>query len=184
MSDTTKTIAPQQVEAARFRSAVSESLLQGMQGNINYLLGAVLPVGSFIHSILSEAQFQSQVGTGWILADGRSISGSALATLSGFTTAPDARGIFMRGRNNGRSTTTGNSTGAVALGSYEADTLKTHFHNLNGVSGVTHLTETGGDIATDDGSELARPDVFVTDSVGDTETKPRNITTNIFLRIN
>ncbi len=183
MSDLTKTTEPIQVEATRFRSAVSEALLQLIGGNINYLLGAVLPVGSYIFSDLTEAQFQGEVGSGWELADGGDCTGSAYAILTGRTTKPDARGLFLRGKNNGRSTSTGNAAGDSALGAYQADAFKTHVHSFQ----ASFLPEIGGPIVHDDGSEFHIQDVNGTNATGDTtnggETKPRNLTTNIFFRI-
>lgn len=169
-----------QTEATRFRSSVSEALAQQLGGAINYLLASILPVGSLIHAALTESQFQTLTSTGWILADGRNVSGSDYALVTGNSTVPDARGIYMRGKNNGRSTGTGDTSGEVGLGTYQADTFKAHTHTIS----ATLLTDTGGDLATDDGSELARPTQTVTGSTGNPETRSRAIVTNIFIRIN
>ena len=40
--------------------------------------GQLMPVGSIIQSIMTEAEFQAEAGTSWILMDGRSIVGSKL----------------------------------------------------------------------------------------------------------
>ena len=58
---------------------------------------AEFSVGSIQTSILTEPQFQSQMGsTDWVLMDGRGISGSKLQVVTGMATLPDARGLFMR----------------------------------------------------------------------------------------
>src|SRR5688572_3702241 len=130
MADVAPNASKIQIEAVRFRSAISEALAQQIAGNINYLLSFFLPIGSILHSTLTEAQFQALTSAGWILADGRDITGSALATLTGVTTAPDARGVFLRGKNNGRSAATGNAAGEVAMGTYTADQNKSHTHGV------------------------------------------------------
>ena len=71
-------------------------------------------VGEIVTSLLSEAQYQGSAGTGWILMDGRDVTGSAYHTLTGNTVVPDVTtaGRFLR------------STGgaAASLGSVQADT--------------------------------------------------------------
>lgn len=57
---------------------------------------AVSTVGDLKQSLLSEKQFIRLNGNNWVLADGRSIKGSAFATLSGLTNIPDMRGKFTR----------------------------------------------------------------------------------------
>ena len=61
------------------------------------------PVGTIVASILDEAQFSAQNGTGWILADGRDVSGSNYAVVKGENNVPDLRGVFLRGKANGSS---------------------------------------------------------------------------------
>lgn len=81
-------------------------------------------VGDVKTSILTEAQFQTVHGTEWILMDGRDVTGSAYHTLTANTTVPDGRGIFLRGKNNGRSTAEGNPSGEVSMGTNQADQLQ------------------------------------------------------------
>lgn len=156
-------------------------------------------LGDIRQSLLTEAQFQSINGTGWVLLDGRSISGSALASLTGMTTLPDARGVVLRGKNNGRSTATGNPDGDLALGAAQVDQNLAHGHE------ITSDAHTGG------GNEVLPaafnqgyptnglgPRSFVANvgprnipygrllasSVGGNEARMRNITVNTFTRIN
>lgn len=184
MADVPKTKSPIQVAATRFRSAVSESLLQLLSGNINYLLDAV-PVGTVLPSMLTEAQFQDIATDDWILADGRSVGGSEYETITGDGSVPDLRGIFLRGKNNGRTTSEGNSAGDVSLGTFSSDAFAAHTHLTNS----TLITDTSpantGDIEKDEGSEFSRTNNPNTGSQGSgTETKPRNVTVNYFIRIN
>jgi len=78
--------------------------LQQLEKNIekeyqNFKLHA-LPVGTVIASMLEFEKFQNIAGNTWKPADGRKISAkSKYATLTGNTTLPDLRGLFLRGLN-------------------------------------------------------------------------------------
>ncbi len=184
MSDLAGSSTPIQSEATRFRSSVSENLLQTMGGAINYLLASILPLGSVTASMLTEAQFQDETSTGWVLADGRDVSASDYALLTGNTTVPDLRGVFIRGKNGARSTSTGNAGGDVALGTFQADAVQEHQHYMT----ATNVVESGGPIVHDDGSEFAVNSIAATGNMASgnisTETKPRSVTLNYFIRIN
>lgn len=91
-------------------------------------VGNTNPVSSVIDAVCTEAQFQGMNGTGWILADGRSVTGSAYATLTGNSTVPDFRGITRRAKNNGRSDGTEDESGDHTLGSYQGPRLQGHNH--------------------------------------------------------
>jgi len=59
-----------------------------------------LPIGTIISSMLEFEKFQNIAGNAWKPADGRKISAkSKYATLTGNTTLPDLRGLFLRGLN-------------------------------------------------------------------------------------
>lgn len=170
-----------QIESRRFGSAVSEALLAGIQGNLAYLLASVLPIGSAIDSMLTEAQFQGQTSTAWVLADGRDCTGSAYATLTGNTSVPDLRGVFVRGKNGARSTAVGNSGGDKALGTYELDQFASHLH------AYTYRIPNGGSGANIGGNDDDGLDTITnnTNATGTgTETRPRSVTMNKFFRIN
>jgi hypothetical protein len=145
-------------------------------------LGALLPVGSVIHSMLTEAQFQAQIGSGWVLADGRSATGTVYNTVTGATTIPDMRGKFLRGKNNGASGANYNQDGDSTLGTYQADKNLAHIHSgtsyasggtTSGVVGMPAIASVGtspytGQVISDGGSEA----------------NPKNVTVNIFIRVN
>lgn len=183
MSDVPTTTVPIQLPATVYRAPVSESLLQQMGGAINYLLDFAIPVGSVMHSMLTTAQFTSQVGVGdWLLADGSSCAGTRYASLTGATTVPDLRGIILRGKNNGRSTSSGNSDGDLSLGTYQADQLQDHFHSVKWAynAGVDY----GGDNNTGmDQNTTYNSGAANSANVGN-ETRPRSVTVNIFIRVN
>ena len=87
-----------------------------------------IPLGTTVASYLTEAQFQSINGSSWVLDDGRSIAGSALATLTGITTLADLRGMTIRGKNNGRSDGKQNPDGDSAIGTFQDHAFNSHSH--------------------------------------------------------
>jgi hypothetical protein len=88
-------------------------------------------IGDIVTSMLTESQFQAQRNSGWVLMDGRSVGGSKYATVTGSNTLPDARGLALRGKNNGRADGKQNPDGDVVLGTYQADGFGTHTHIQN-----------------------------------------------------
>jgi hypothetical protein len=56
----------------------------------------VFAIGEIQQSILTEAQFQAQMGTGWVQMKGQPIAGSKLCTEYSLCTLPDARNRFLR----------------------------------------------------------------------------------------
>lgn len=134
-------------------------------------LGSILPVGTIIHSMLTTTQFSGEYGDNWVLADGRSVTGTKYAAVTGNSTIPDMRGAFLRGKGS-----TYNPDGDLTIGTYTADKLKEHRHQY-GTSG----DNSAGSIAFAAGSFGANP---YTGTTGDNETAPRSITVNIFIRIN
>jgi hypothetical protein len=142
--------------------------------------GSIGPIGSIVSSMLTEAQYQGLYGTGWILMDGRSCVGSAYAAVSGATTVPDARGMVLRGKNNGRSDGSQNPDGDSALGAFQDHAFASHQHSY------ADGENTGGPNNTDSGGSISRYNVNnkSTGFTGGNETRMRNITVNHFIRIN
>ena len=135
-------------------------------------IGSILPVGTIIHSMLSTAQFATEYGDNWVLADGRSVTGTKYASVTGASTIPDMRGAFLRAKNNG---STRNPDGELSLGAYTVDKFASHNHSTDAIK------QGGGGQTSNSGTS------FVTASIGFTggnETAPKSITVNIFIRIN
>lgn len=88
-------------------------------------------VGDIVTSTLTEAQFQAQRNGTWVLMDGRAVGGSRYSTITGSSTIPDARGMFLRSKNNGRVDGLQNPDGDLALGTYQADAFASHTHIQN-----------------------------------------------------
>ena len=58
-----------------------------------------VPVGTIVHSVLSEAEFTREMGAmvgEWVLCDGRAVAGSDYATATGRGNVPDLRGAYFR----------------------------------------------------------------------------------------
>ena len=206
MSDVAPSTDKIQAEGLVANAPVSEATWQAMGGAINYLLNAFNPVGTIIHSMLTEAQLQAQMGAGWILADGRNVGGSTYTTLTGSAFAPDLRGRFLRGKNHARSTATGDSSGDYALGTEESDQTAQHNHSL--VGSHNHGLAYGTPNSPESTYGIVAQEIFpgtlgyaanggltnaLIDSVtsGNTanagsgpETRPRATVVNIFIRIN
>jgi len=148
------------------------------------------PVGTIIHSILTESQFTGETGAGWVLADGRNVSGSRYNTITGNVTVPDLRGQFLRGKNNGRSDGNQNPDGDLTLGSYQVNEVKGHNHIGGMTTDVNFAMSYGGTSAAPNttwryGVQNASGSLNAfTSNTGGNETRPNNITINYFIKIN
>jgi hypothetical protein len=129
-------------------------------------LGSILPVGTIIHSMLTTTQFTAEYGDNWVLADGRSVTGSKYAAVTSSSTIPDMRGAFLRAKGS-----TYNPDGDLALGTYTADKNKI----LTGLDAIAAGADT---IARIPGNRASPSNLY------DNETAPRSITVNVFIRIN
>ncbi len=158
--------------------------LDGLQAQID---AQAMPVGSIVPSLLMEPQFQAVAGNGWILADGRSVAGSAFAVTTGNANVPDLRGMFLRGRNHGgspagaRADGNENPDGLLTLGNMQGDMIASHAH------GYIHAWAGGAmtDPSTPGQQTGGRRDInHQSNPAGGNETRPRNVTVNYFVRIN
>ena len=152
-------------------------------------------VGDIQQSMLTEAQIQTEYGTGWVLMDGRDVTGSSYATITGNTTLPDARGQFLRGKNNGRVDGQENPDGDSTLGLQQTDKAQGHTHAMAFAYGGTIPAGSWGVIQNSSAKSSAAANTSIMDvdlfddGVNDAprtgkETAPKNITINIFIKIN
>lgn len=171
-------------------------------------------LGDVQESTLTEAQFQAERDATWILGDGRSIVGSHLHQLTGLTNAPDFRGVFRRGKNNGRADAYADPDGERVIGSVQADATArpttpftgtttgsgSHNHTVNnanyGDSGSdnpsntnTFATELPGAGTNRTNTLGSSPGGDHTHGIsitggGDLETRPNNVAVNVFIKIN
>jgi hypothetical protein len=123
------------VEETQMGAADSNSLALGVGQALNWILDNISapPVGTIVHSLLTEAQFQAAAGAGWILCDGRNVAGSLYHTTTGKTNVPDFRACYARGKAA--------AEGDINLGTFGTDINKSHTH-----------------VATPTRNELARTD--------------------------
>src|SRR6266540_3115535 len=140
-------------------------------------------LGEIRYSILTPEQFQSLYGKGWILMDGSSIIGSDLEKTFNWTEVPDARGLFLRAKNNGRSDGRENQNGDLKLGQFQEDTLRSHNHIglfINGIAGQWGQACYGGEFDSHrlQTREWGTTRSLYTGQTGDRETCPKSITVN------
>ena len=131
---------------------VTEAVFSKIGANINELILGFCPVGTVVMTLLTEFEFQTEMGGGteWRLADGSSAAGTRYNTITGQANLPDMRGVFPRGKNHLRSTSTGDSAGDRSLVSYQADALLQHQHSdsLHNHDQVVHTGNINHNVAS------------------------------------
>ncbi|NBO99742.1 MAG: hypothetical protein EBU90_06400 [Proteobacteria bacterium] len=149
-------------------------------------------IGSVQASLLTEVQFQAIFGTGWVLARGQNVSGSKYASITGASIVPDMRGMFLRGKNNGRNDGNEDPGGDrnVLVNTPQADQMQGHRHNYERAT-LQQTTSVGGGpngytIGTWPSTASSDP---ISDGANSTprtgnETRPKNMAVNYFIRIN
>lgn len=191
MPNITANFNPILQESVQFNNPVSEAALSSIGGAINGLLSVILPVGTIIASMLNQTQFNAQVpGGNWKLADGSSSAGTIYQSVTGFSTLPDLRSVFLRGKDNGRGL---NPNGDLALGTFTSDTLASHTHSVNdpGHSHAFDAFRTSGAGAPaqafpSSGGTFSTNTVTTgisLNSTGSAETAPKTVTINYFIRV-
>lgn len=168
-----------------------------------------VPLGTIISSMLPPEAYAREVGDSvpfdsarsrWAPADGRSIEGSDLARKAerhgwdvpgqrdrGRVTAPDLRGVFVRGLNRfdgvmgERHEDEGDPNGAGRTpGSWQPDGLKGHSHPLVAARGSRHEA-----ISSRKSGRRGKAGVVVESGpYGGAETRPRNTAVYYYVRIN
>lgn len=193
--------------SAAFGSFNSADLANGFISQVN-----LNPVGMIVSSMLTESQFQAINGTSWILADGRSVAGSAYASVTSISTAPDLRGMVLRGKNNGRADGNQDPDGERALNSFQNHAFAGHSHggatggqssdhqHIDGFAGVNAggsfgvaTVGGGGNINQQSGqsvnnhaltSGVTANHAHAISAEGGNETRMRNVAVNYFIKIN
>jgi len=91
------------------------------------IAAGVTPVGTVITS------FSISAPSGYLAADGSTFNAATypeLNTALGGNILPDLRGMFLRGKNNGRIDGLQDPDGERSLGNYQADVFKLHKHGI------------------------------------------------------
>lgn len=154
--------------------------------------GDVWPVGAVIQSVMNEDDFQAQMGSEWVLMDGRPVSKSdeIASYLDGTTDAsgnillPNAQGKFLRMmdyRDAAQRAVNGDPEDNRVVGGYQADAYKNHNHKLTYHTGAGNINPPAGAGYFEQGTGIG---AGKTDSEGDAvETRPKNIAMNFFIKI-
>lgn len=129
-------------------------------------------------AIIQLAYSPASMPTGYLACNGAAISRStysALFTVIGTTygvgdgsttfNLPDLRGVFLRGLDDGKGYDTGR-----AIGTYQADDLKSHSHYLNWANGNTN-----NGVSAIPNYVNSNFGTINTSSTGGTETRPKNV---------
>jgi len=161
-------------------------------------------IGDVKYSILEPAKFM-ELNPGWVLMDGGAshlsdslFKVSALHTQMRLPALPDARGIFIRGMNMGRSADDGDPDGDASIVRYQKDGLKDHLHtirnfhsgvvNVGGTPnwGVSILNPADPNVAPNGTEDFTTPGVYDPNRqrVTQSETRPRNIALYVYIKIN
>lgn len=111
------------------------------------------------------AFYRSTPPTGWLECNGQSVAAYPNLVALGIINAPDLRGEFVRGWDNGKGTDPGR-----ALGTSQADEFKSHTHQAKGAD---ILTGSSNAFWWDAGNSGAA--TRTTLATGGSETRPRNI---------
>lgn len=137
------------------------------------------PIGGYQHSHMTLAQFQAQYGPGWVLADGTSAPiGSAYIARLGTNIIPNAMGTVLRGHNGG---TGRNPDGDTALGTYQGDLFGSHNHVY---PKYINAAGAGSSESVPAYASATAPNINTDPFTGGAETRMKNVTANIFIRIN
>ncbi|OQP38615.1 hypothetical protein A4H97_17985 [Niastella yeongjuensis] len=141
-------------------------------------------IGEIKYSILEPGIF-TRLYPGWELLAGQEIGVDSELGKLGFNKLPDARGVFLRGMNEGRDLQTGDPDGNRSIGSLQVDDFKAHNHQVR-LKFHADLNFDSSDFppaAKSDGlTQVVVGDV--TTERGGLETRPRNIAVYIYIKMN
>jgi hypothetical protein len=172
--DTIKELNPTSLKTEMIKT------INSAKSDINKLNGNLIKgsIGDVKYSVLNEVKFKELNGEGWTLMNGDKIPNSKLCKFSGICTLPDARGTFIRGMNENRSSNSGDSDGNRPVGKFQSDSFKSHSHPYVN-AGVWNRSWKGDD----SGPKTAHQKAGSTSLVGSKETRPRNITLFTYIKI-
>ena len=159
--NTTKSITP-----AGLTAALTALGLANPSGSVTAFAGSTPPAGYLecdgsAVSRVTYADLFAAIGEDYGVGDGTT-------TFN----LPDLRGEFIRGLDSGR----GVDAGRV-LGSFQADSIKSHDHTgVSGDAGTDPTKLGGGNRANDTGT-------YTTNAFGTTETRPRNVAMMYIIKV-
>lgn len=167
-----------------------------------------LPYGTVIYSMLPPKVFIKK-NPDWMLMDGgdsvtslkvygtvtsakEMFAASRLHTEGGVEDFPDARGLFIRGMNVGRDKDSGDADGDRDIMVRQADNFKSHDHgggnHGHGFTGSMTLDKWGGNPLVGGNGDSGQKSVPASGKIitpeGGLETRPRNISLYIYIKVN
>lgn len=176
----TKVNIPQVQHDDRRINQLQQNIIDGIRKLQMQIKNLSTCVGESKTAYLTEDQFQSEWGQGWVLQDGRSCVGSAYQKITGNDSIPNACGRVQRMADNGFGV---NPDGDLDLGSNQGEQFKAHTHG--GVvalgSPANNVAVTVAGASTVDG--VGNNSAPTSGSSGGNETRMVNVTANFFLRI-
>lgn len=164
-----------------------------------------VPLGTVIASVLVPSDFSQVVGddavfhpekSKWAPADGRDVGRSSYGRITDRETAPDLRGLFLRGLNSFDSNRPSRADGFQdpenrTVISLQMDAFQGHFHRLeNGTAVLRNVTtrETRNGTGTWDSSTLQVKEPISDGENGNprigAETRPKNTAVYYYIKIN
>lgn len=202
MADITPERIKIQQQETRQRTSLTESLFARVGASINWIIeNATEQVGDVVTSTLTEAQFQEQRNNKWVLMDGRDVSGSDYAAITGFTNIPDGRGVVLRGKNNGRDDAFADDEGERQIGSLQMDQMQRltgqfrhRSDTIGGSAGIEGGAFSGSNSGAAHGGASSQGRLVTFNSANspnarvsattEGETRMRNVCVNYFIKIN
>lgn len=167
-----------------------------------------LPYGTVIYSMLAPKDFIKK-NPDWMLMDGGDsvtskkvygtsdgakamFAASRLHTEGGVEDFPDGRGLFIRGMNMGRDKDSGDADGDRDVMVRQKDTFKKHDHGGGNHGHVFTGSMTndswGGNIMVGGNGDPGKKAIPLSGNIinfeGQDETRPRNISLYIYIKVN
>lgn len=160
-------------------------------------LGGGGALGDVKHSALDPADFATENGATWIIADGRDVTGSDYHSLTALTTVPDYRGVFLRGKNESRADGFADPAGEKVVGTDYADTTAVNGVAVTGVGDHSHsmpfgapksspqgMNNSSSGPSNNQGTVTGNAGAHTHALTGDVETSPNHGITYIYIKIN
>ena len=180
---------------------VKSKVLNAKIKSLNQKIEMSTAIGEIVHSLLEEDDFISSHGDCWVSIKGQSsitkiggeiqnIIDTDYGVLTSKTSLPDARNKFLRNAGGNASNVGETQSYATALPNNNFITNESgrHRHEFDGIavraSGNTHNEEYDHDGSLVTRTDLAGKHTHTITSGGDEETRPENLTVNMFIRVN
>ena len=147
-----------------------------------------MPIGSVIYNILEPGIFLNlpEIAGKWIeLRSDKDITDSELVQSGHWpagTSLPDGRGVFIRGMNQDQSSDKGDPLGNRSIGAWQADAIIQHSHDFPIIYNWIGPNDTYAPVIDERHSTPNKYNSGPT-SIGDNETRPRNILLYTYIKL-